>query len=54
MHPDVNQDGTNCCCMQSCNLACTDLAMNPNRTPEQGQSGLLFGSESLAEKSERE
>ena len=32
---DVNQSGTNHnCCTETCNLACSDLLMNPDRTPK--------------------
>jgi len=44
---DVNQGGTNC---NRCNLACTDLLINPIAHQELGQCDLLYGSQSLAEK----
>ena len=34
----------------TCNLACTDLLMNTDRMPKPGQSDLLHGSQSPAEK----
>jgi len=35
---------------ETCNLACTDLLMNPDRMPKLGQSDLPYGSKSPAEK----
>jgi len=48
---DINQGETN---TETCNLACTDLLMNPDRMPKIGQSDLVYVSKSPAEKSGRE
>ena len=49
---DVNQGGTDCKPLhtETCNLAHTDLLMNPIADQKLGQSDLLYESKSPAEK----
>ena len=46
---DVNQGGTSCNCRntETCNLACTDLLMNRDRTPKLDRSDYFAGQNSL-------